>query len=76
MIDPTTRWFEIKEIPSKDTAVIANLVELTWLTRYPWPIQITFNTRGTKFMPSLPKMVRNDYGIKTKPLMQANSIIE
>ena len=43
MIDPATGWFEIKEIPSKDAATVANLVELTWLTRYPWPTQITFD---------------------------------
>ena len=80
MIDPATGWFEIKEIPSKDAATVANLVELTWLTRYPWPTQITFD-RGTEFMAEFAKMVRNDYGIKTKPITtrrnpQANSIIE
>ena len=80
MIDPATGWFEIKEISSKDAATVAkNLVKLTWLTRYPWPTQITFD-RGTKFMAEFAKMVRNDYGIKAKPITtrnpQANSIIE
>ena len=28
MIDPATGWFEMKEIPSKDAATVANLVEL------------------------------------------------
>ena len=68
-----------EEIPSKDAATVANLVELTWLTRYPWPTIITFN-RGTEFMAKFAKMVRNDYGVKTKPITtrnpQAISIIE
>ena len=39
MIDPATGWFEIKEIKTKraDVIAIANLVEQTWLVRYPWP---------------------------------------
>ena len=79
MIDPATGWFEIKEIHGIDAAAVANLVELTWLTRYPRLTQITFD-RGTKFMADFAKMVRNDYSIKTKPITtrnpQANSIIE
>ena len=34
MIDPATGWFKVKEIPSKDAAMEANLVELQWLTYY------------------------------------------
>ena len=79
MIDPATGWFEMREIPSKDAATVANIVEMAWLTRYPWPTQITFD-RGTEFMAEFARMVKNDYGIKTKPITtrnpQANSIIE
>ena len=36
MIDPETCWFEMKQIPDKRADTIANLVEQTWLSRYPW----------------------------------------
>ena len=80
MIDPATGWFEIRQIPSKDSATVANnIVEMAWLTRYPWPNQITYD-RGTEFMAEFARMIKNDYGIKTKPITtrnpQANSIIE
>ena len=41
MIDPATGWFEIREIKNKEALEIANLVEVIWLTRYPWPNGIT-----------------------------------
>ena len=63
MIDPATGWFEIKEIKTKRADVIANIVETTWLTRYPWPTQIILD-RGKEFMAEITAMVLNDYGIK------------
>ena len=41
MIDPLTGWFEISEYDDKRAISIANLVETTWLYRYPRPIEIT-----------------------------------
>ncbi len=35
MIDPATGWFEMREIKTKSADVIANEVEMAWLTRYP-----------------------------------------
>jgi hypothetical protein len=79
MIDPATGWFEMKQIPNKNSNTVANIVEQTWLTRYPWPTQVTFD-RGKEFMGDFARMVREDYGVKTKPTTtrnpQANSIIE
>ena len=79
MIDPATSWFEIKEIPQKRADVIANIVEQTWLTRYPWPTQIIMD-RGTEFMAEFSDMIQNEYGIKKKLIStrnpQANSVIE
>ena len=63
MIDPATGWFEIKEIKTKRADVIANIVETTWLTRYPWPTQIVLD-RGKEFMAEFTTMIINDYGIK------------
>ena len=47
---------------------IANLVETTWLTRYTWPTEITYNQGlerfGHKFINNL---IEEEYGIKSKP---------
>jgi hypothetical protein len=79
MIDPATGWFEIKAVDTKRADYVANLIEQTWLTRYPWPTQIVLD-RGTEFMAEFSEMVQRDYGIKKKPITkrnpQANSIVE
>ena len=79
MIDPATSWLEIKAIHTKRADVIANIVEKTWLSRYPWPIQVVLD-RGKEFMAEFTSMIINDYGIKKRPITtrnpQANSILE
>ena len=49
MIDPATRWFEIVRYNEKQAAIIANLVEQTWLCRYPLPTIIMYD-RGNEFL--------------------------
>ena len=79
MIDPATGWFEIAQIKNKTAMEVANMAELTWLTRYPWPTQVTLD-RGKEFMGEFARMCKQDYGVKRKPITtrnpQANSIIE
>ena len=79
MIDPATGWFEMKQLPDKEAITVANIVEQTWLTRYPWPSVITYD-KGTEFMAEFADMVTDDYGISkhgaSKRNPQANSIIE
>jgi transposase InsO family protein len=79
MIDPATGWFEMREIPNKEAFTIASLVEQTWLTRYPWPNQVTFD-RGKEFMREFARIVKKRLRHKIKPTTtrnpQANSIIE
>jgi len=79
MIDPATGWFEIKELKDKEAISAANLVEQTWLTRYPWPSEIVFDI-GTEFMGRFTKMIEENYGITcwgiTTRNPQANAIIE
>ena len=80
MIDPATGWFEIQEYDDKRAITIANIVEQQWLTRYPWPSMITYD-QGPEFVgQDFKNMVRDDYGIKAKPITtrnpQANAIIE
>ena len=43
MIDPVTGWFEITQYNNKIAITTENLVETTWLYRYPTPIEITYD---------------------------------
>ena len=69
----------MRQIKEKHAYHVANVVEQTWLCRYPWPTQVSFD-RGTEFMAEFGEMMTNDYGIKCKPATtrnpQANSVIE
>ena len=79
MIDPATGWFEIVNIPNKRADEIANLLEYTWLTRYPWPTEVRMD-RGKEFAGEVTAALKNEYGIALKIITtrnpQANSIIE
>jgi hypothetical protein len=79
MIDPATGWFEIAEISNKGSDEIANILEMTWLNRYPWPSQVVMD-RGREFMGDVIRLLKDDYGIQRKPITtrnpQANSIVE
>jgi hypothetical protein len=41
MIDPATGWFEVREIDTKHTYNVAEVVELAWLMPYPRPTIFT-----------------------------------
>ncbi len=79
MIDPATGWFEIVEIPTKRADDIANLLEMNWLTRYPWPTEIVMD-RGSEFAAEVQATLKDEYGIHRKLITtrnpQANSIVE
>ena len=81
MIDPATNWFEIAKYDNKKAATIADLVEQTWLARYPRPSIITYD-KGKEFLGHAFKnsLISNMYGIKakvsTKANPQSNAIIE
>jgi transposase InsO family protein len=80
MIDPATGWFEIQQYDDKKSITVANIIEQEWFSRYPWPTQVTFD-RGSEFIgQDFQKMIKEDYGIKPKPITvrnpQANAIVE
>ena len=79
MIDPATGWFEIVDIPTKRADYIANILEFTWLTRYPWPTEVRMD-RGKEFAKEVSAALKNECGVKLKLITtrnpQANSIIE
>ena len=41
MIHPATSWIEIHSVPKVRADLVANHVEIAWLTRYPLPTKIT-----------------------------------
>ena len=43
IINPVTGWFEIVQYDDKIAITIVNLVETTWQSRYPRPIEITYD---------------------------------
>ena len=80
MIDPATGWFEIHQYDDKRSITVANIAEQEWFSRYPWPTQVTYD-RGSEFIgKDFQKMIKNDYGVKGKPITvrnpQANAIVE
>ena len=79
MIDPATGWFEMKQLCTKKADEVANAIELVWLTRYPWPQEITYDA-GSEFKAEFQTLILEEYHIKAKPITirnpQANAIIE
>ena len=79
MIDPATGFFEVVEIGTKTADVIANWLEIQWLTRYPWPTEITMD-RGTEFAAEVSETLKSEYGIIKKIITsrnpQSNAIVE
>ena len=79
MIDPATGWIEIRPVPEARADLVANQVELAWLTRYPLTNKITVD-RGKELLAEFKIMMENDYGISCSPISvrnpQANAIVE
>ena len=49
IIDPTTGWFKVTQYDGNKAVAIVNLVEITWLYGYTWPIYIT-DDQGESFL--------------------------
>ena len=79
MIDPATSWFEMVEIHNKTPMEMANIVEMTWLNRYPRPSIVTFDG-GPEFKADFKKVMDKEFNLEVKPTTvrnpQANAILE
>ena len=80
MIDPATSWFEITQSDIATSDVVANKVEIAWLSRYPWPTEITYD-HGSEFIGSeFQQLIKEEYDIEAKPSSkrnpQSNAILE
>jgi transposase InsO family protein len=79
-MDPATGWFELKQTRTKQADEVANLVEQTWLSRYPWPEFLTFDN-GPEFKAEFGDLLRKEYlnikiKLSSKRNPQANTILE
>jgi len=79
MVDPATGFFETVEISQKTADVIANWLEIHWLTRCPWPTETTVD-KGSEFAREVSETLQNKCGVKRKIVTsrnpQSNSMIE
>ena len=71
MIDPATGFFEVCEIGRKQADYVANHLEMHWLTRYPWPTEITMD-KGTEFAAEVSETLKGEYGITRKIIASRN----
>ena len=79
MIDPATGWFEIIEVEDPRADTVANALEKTWFSRYPWPNHVV-NDRGREFMAETHEILRAHYGVTVNKITtrnpQVNAIVE
>jgi transposase InsO family protein len=67
LIYPATGWFEIVESETKTADVVANKVELSWLSRYPWPTKLT-DDHGSEFIGNeFQRLIKEEYDRKDPP---------
>ena len=62
MIDLATNWIEIRFVPETRADLVANQVELAWLTRYSLPNEIIV-VRGNDLLAELKAMKAKDFVI-------------
>jgi len=79
MIDPATGFFDIVDIGQKTANVIANWLEIHWLSRHPWSTEITMD-KGSEFAAEVRDTLKNECGFVRKIITsrnpQSNSMIE
>ena len=81
MIDPLTGCLKITQYNNKRVISIANLVETTWMSRYPRPMEIMYD-QGKQFIGNefRKPLIEMEYGITAKPStlrnITSNKILE
>jgi len=60
-----------KKVPNKQANEIANLIEQTWFSHYPWLCQVILD-RGKEFMAEVKTLLRHEYRITQKPITTHN----
>ena len=73
MIYPVTGWSKITQYDDKRAVSIANLAEITWLTRYPRQMELTYD-QGSEFISHefRKSLIETEYEITVKPSILVN----
>ena len=73
MLDPGTGSSEIAQYNDKISISIADLVETTWLSRYPRPMEITYD-QGSEFIGHefSKSLIERKYVVTSKPSTSGN----
>ena len=79
IIDPVSGWIEICTVPSEYADLVSNVVELSWLSRYPLPSKVIVES-GKELLAEFKTMIQANCSITVKLITsiipQANSILE
>ena len=79
IIEPITGWIKIWSVPEARVDLVANQVELAWLTWYPIPTKIKVD-RGKELSAEFKTKMANDCGILCSSISirnpQVNAIVE
>ena len=69
MINPVAGWFKITQYDNKRAISIRNLIETTWLTRYPIPMEITYD-QGLEVIVHefIKSLIEKEYGITSNTI--------
>ena len=65
-MQPSTGWIEIRSVPEARADLVADQIELGWLTRYALSNKIMAD-RGKELLVELNTLMANDYGIPCSP---------
>lgn len=80
MIDPVTGWFEMKSYDDPTPQTITNVLEISWLCRYPRPLIIIADRGGEFSGQFFERNLREEYGIELRLITtanpQANAVVE
>ena len=80
MIDPETGWFKMKSYDDPTPETITNILEVSWLCRYPRPMVIVADRGGEFSGQFFGSNLKEEYGIEltfiTTANPQANAVVE
>jgi hypothetical protein len=72
VINPAAGWFEIIQSETKTADMVANEVEIAWLSRHPCPIRITYD-HGSEFIGNeFQHLIEEECNIEAKPSSERN----
>ena len=71
MIDPAKGWIDICTVPSAGADLVSNIIELSWLTRYPLHSKVILDC-GNEFLAEFKIMIQADHGITVEPITSRN----